>query len=214
MRTFRCSCSAVAILGSLFAATGQAADGIAAAPTSWQGENFPDVSSSAARTWKVIYTTFNHHRDHLYSPKTAWGFEGAKAGQGGTRYSVAMPFSPAEDGIVHRIVLAIGVYDGIDDRMSMTLREDAGGLPGAVIERFQLVDVPDAWQCCQTVPVRMKGVPVTAGKQYWVALSARGDTSGIWYVNSIGLHGPMAMAADDEWRPVNDKLSAFSVLGE
>ena len=198
----------MAFLGSLAAGTAQAGNDIAAPRAAWNEGDFAGL--------QVIYSTFSDDKQHLYDPDAQWLFEGSRAaGSEGSRYAVGMPFTPQADGTVHKIVLAIGLYAGADDLISMSLHEDASGLPGALIKKFHLVGVPPFGQCCQTFAVGMKGIPVVAGTQYWVVMSAKGDTVGAWYDNDLGLKGLSAAGKDGKWhRETEEPLTAFSVLGD
>lgn len=159
---------------------------------------------------KVIANTFDKDAKSPYqgqaygvsAQRSEWGLE-----------SLAMPFTPAEDGQVRKIVVALGVSFGATT-MNVSLQEDADGFPGATLGQFKLADVPPLGSCCETEAVRVKSVPVVAGKRYWVVAKASGDTAGGWHLNSIGATGDFVFRNKDGWHPESGVLAAFKVVGE
>lgn len=166
-----------------------------------------------AESLKEIYSTFNSDRDNLYNCCIAYTLSTPDSVVG-ARWSTAMPFTPAESGSVRKIVLAFSYVAGINS-VNVSLRTDTGGLPGDVIRRFQVTDLPDSGGCCETETVAAKGIPVVAGVQYWVVARVTADTWAGWNLNSISATGPFARNQGHGWYlRSDDTLAAFKVLGD
>jgi hypothetical protein len=156
-----------------------------------------------------IYDNFNHR-----NPDKAYG---SGSWLVAAQQSLAMPFTPERNAIVKRIRVAVARLHGTDG-VSLSLREDAGGgLPGAVIKRQMLWDLPDYYDCCEKMTAVFKpGVPVTAGTTYWVVLKVNkltADQYGGWKYNWDLVEGPLAYTENGVWKAGWNEVSAFSVLG-
>ena len=137
-----------------------------------------------------------------------------------TAFWEAAGFIPGSDGSITRIKVALGYVSGAAKDVILTLHEDAGGVPGAVLRRWKVTDMPAFRSCCEVSTKKDRvGIPVTGGKLYWVAVSTE-PTSDIWVswnlndtdqVNAI----PSAFAQDGVWtsRVGGSHGFAFAVFG-
>jgi len=171
------------------------------------------ASALAGEPLKVIYSNFDPDPAKLYY--CCGGFTvSTPSSEVGQRVSVAMPFAPVENGSIKKIRLAVGHASGANS-LSVSLRADDGGLPGAVIKRFQVFDLAEFGSCCETEVVTLKGVPVTAGTTYWVVVKADADTWAGWNSNSVGAVGLPAFNQGEGWTAsALTTVSAFKVLGD
>jgi len=175
----------------------------------------PDAKSSSTGSehFKVIYSTFSDDKEFPYNPFVAYTLS-TRNSDAGRRYTVAMPFTPAEPTNLRKVVVALARVSGLDE-VSVSLRADDGGLPGAVIKRVKVGDLPAFGQCCETETIASKAIPLAAGTRYWVLAKANADTHAGWNWNTISLSGPFARKFDSgDWEMANDALAAFSVLGD
>jgi hypothetical protein len=70
----------------------------------------------------------------------------------------------------------------------LSLNEDNGGVPGAVLEKWWAQIGRNkfvAGSCCAVTTKRSTGIPVTAGTQYWVVVSTekKSDVMALWNPN-------------------------------
>lgn len=223
---------AFAVLGSLLAFSFIGASALAAGPagvtTSADGRTtasattippsfvVPHRSQFHTEGLTEIYSTFNSDSTNAYDCCGGWTIS-ARDSVVGLRQAVAMPFTPAADANVTKIGVAVGYVTGVNG-VSVALYSDSAGLPGEVIERFKVSSLPTFGECCVTESVHLKGVPVTAGTQYWVVVKTGkiGDaTWAAWNFNTISALGPFAFNQGGGWQLSGDSsLSAFNVLAK
>jgi hypothetical protein len=99
----------------------------------------------------------------------------------------AMQFTPATDISVTEIDAAVEWIEGTD-AVDIDLYADAGGVPGTLLESFKATNLEGNAGCCAfAVGKDSKGIPITGGAPYWVAVTsdANGtDTFANWMFNS------------------------------
>jgi len=174
------------------------------------------AAAQAGADLTVIYSNFNDDRDNLYYCCGGWAFAQRHQWHNDTS-GVAMPFTPATNATIQRVHLALGNSSG-ENRAIVSLNADAGGVPGAVLRKFNVSGLPKFGGCCATVTLAStNGVPVAAGTQYWVVAFATKNMAGTrntWNVNSIGLpYAPFAVFQAGAWRQHTAEPAAFAVLG-
>jgi hypothetical protein len=100
----------------------------------------------------------------------------------GGPYSVALQFTPAEDAKMTEIDAGVGWVSGAN-AVTISLYEDDGGQPGALISSAQASGLGTFGDCCTmaTAPIKAK---LTGGTPYWVGVSADGATWAAWAFNS------------------------------
>lgn len=164
---------------------------------------------------KEVYSTFNTDPNNAYDCCAGWTIS-AEGSIVGARQDVAMPFTPAANYAIKTITVAVGYVAGTNG-VTVSLNEDAGGVPGATIKKKFLTGLPTFGSCCTTVSMSAKGAPVNAGTQYWVVVKTTkktADTWDAWNFNNIGLQGPFAFDTGTGWQASSGPLSAVSVMGK
>jgi hypothetical protein len=134
----------------------------------------------------------------------------------GGRQFLAMPFTPKEDTTVKKFLMALVWVRG-PNIVNVSLRTDAGGIPGEVIDKTEIFDLPPWKTCCKVTVWRTKGIPVVAGVRYWLVALTTDVTMLGWQLNTVLDEGRTAFK--DEvgargWETYVQTRSAFSVLGE
>lgn len=165
----------------------------------------------------VIYNNLSNYPLGVYWCCSGWTISGPNSPIGAT-YADAMPFTPAANGKVNKIVVAVGYVTGTNG-VTVSLNNDAGGLPGSVIGKFDASNLPAFGSCCV---VEMKGggggVAVTAGTQYWVVVQTSSKTADTWDAwNENDTNQTIQTFAFDNngsWGLVSGVLGAFAVLGQ
>lgn len=135
----------------------------------------------------------------------------------GAQYADAMPFTPAADATVTKIVVAVGYVTGTNG-VSVSLNADSNGLPGATLAGFNLSNLPIFGSCC-TYEVQGTSVPVTKGTQYWVVVGTgplTTDTWDAWNDNDTNETEtqPFAFYSNGVWENTEGILGAFAVVGQ
>lgn len=99
---------------------------------------------------------------------------------------MAAAFTPAADHTVTRIEVAVGYSQGTTNGVVVSLNSDNNGVPGRVLKTWNASGLPRFGTCCAlVVKSDSTGIPVSAGKQYWVVLSTNRreqDTVDAWNV--------------------------------
>jgi len=175
------------------------------------------AAAQAGADLTVIYSNFSDDRDNLYFCCNGLAFAQRHLWPSYTS-GVAMPFTPATNATIQRVHLALSNSSG-ENRAIVSLNADAGGVPGAVLRKFNVSGLPKFGGCCATVTLASSanGVPVAAGTQYWVVAFASKNMAGTWNtwnVNSIGLpYAPFAVFQTGAWSQRTAEPAAFAVLG-
>jgi hypothetical protein len=120
---------------------------------------------------------------------------GDTVAQGGSSFPfqtwTAVPFTPTADATVTRIEAAMGIYYGTKGAFEFSIREDDAGVPGKVMKSFHVTAPIVFGTCCVLDTFNDKaGIPVTAGKQYWLAATTTSkDTNfiGAWAQTSTDM---------------------------
>jgi hypothetical protein len=167
-----------------------------------------------AGNFTEIYSTFNKDRDNLYDCCVGWTLSSTDSIVGAQQF-VGMPFTPTQNFSLRKVQLGLSYVTGAN-ALYVSLRADAGGVPGDIINRFKVAGAPSAGSCCEVVTGTNKGIPLTAGTTYWLVVKVKADTWGAWNLNNIGASGPFAFNQGEgtHWRTTSDVLGAFRVLGE
>jgi hypothetical protein len=164
----------------------------------------------------VIYNNFSTYPLGVYWCCSGWTISGPNSPIGAT-YADGMPFTPAANGTVNRIAVAVGYVTGTNG-VTVSLNNDAGGLPGSVIGKFDLSGLPAFGSCCVTeFKASGHGAPVTAGTQYWVVVQTSNNTADTWDAwNENDTNQTIQTFAFDNngsWGLVSGVLGAFAVTG-
>jgi hypothetical protein len=85
---------------------------------------------------------------------------------------MAGAFKPAADHTVTRLEVAVGWSQEGTNGVVVSLNLDSNGVPGKVLKKWNASGLPRFGDCCRLlVESDSAGIPVSAGKQYWVVLS-------------------------------------------
>lgn len=160
----------------------------------------------------VVYSNFGGP-ENLFDSTTGWTIAGRQSIPA-LYQATAMAFSPALPVRITKARLAVGYVSGTN-ALKVSLHEDDGGRPGAVLKQLTLQALPAFGQCCATASAGFGGVPVQAGHTYWlVARTAKkSDTWAAWNLNSTSTLGAMALDSGSGWSSFTDQNGAFEVLG-
>ena len=157
-----------------------------------------------------IYSNFNVRKGILYDPYHSHTLMGPDAGFSLVQW-LGMPFTPERDAVVVKIQLALELFRGTD-RLSVSLRDDADGVPGRAMRTFKISHVRAVGSCCDVEAVA-PGVPVEASRVYWVDVRANADTWAGWNLNSIYATGVIAYNNGNGWMTFDTLPGAFRVMG-
>jgi hypothetical protein len=134
---------------------------------------------------------------------------------------VGNPFVPKVNATVKEIEIALTYQGSGADKVVVALYSDTNGLPGKVLELWNVSDLPVVGHCCKLVKVTSKnGVRVEKGVQYWVV--GRTNKKSIaaydgWEFVSNFKIGPIAFISADSgnvWTLYSDGTeNAFAVRG-
>ncbi len=128
-------------------------------------------------------------------------------------HNAAAPFTPAATFTLQSISLAL-IYDEGTNSAQISLTQDAGGLPGNVLESWTVNNLPAESPPVLTTVGDTLGLTLEAGQQYWVvaeSTAAGTDTLLYWYLSSQGT-GALIQFGSLHWVPLFGQL-AFEVTG-
>jgi hypothetical protein len=99
---------------------------------------------------------------------------------------MAAAFTPTADHTVTTIEVAVGYSQQGTNGVVVSLNRDNNGVPGKALKTWNASGLPRFGTCCTLVAKSdSTGIPVSAGKQYWVVLSTNSkeqDTVDAWNV--------------------------------
>ena len=132
---------------------------------------------------------------------------------------VGVPFTPATNVTVIEIQAALA-WDGLTtpNHATLSIAEDASGLPGAMIKTLHVSGMPLFGQCCHLAVAKDNaGISLTAGTQYWlVAGTGSKDLhfEGGWNFNTTDMRSfGYAQNFGGTWFALNFIEPGFAVLG-
>jgi len=101
---------------------------------------------------------------------TGYNVMGSKSGVG--EQWMAAAFTPAADHTVTTLEVAVGYSQQGANGVVLSLNSDSNGVPGKALKTWNASGLPRFGTCCVLlVKSDSSGIPVSAGKQYWVVLS-------------------------------------------
>jgi hypothetical protein len=134
------------------------------------GTHSASVAALPPAKLKVIFDNLaEFYPNGRYTPYSAYTVFGTAAGFD-TREWLGMSFSPATNATVVRLELPIKWISG-DNRAVISLRNTKHGLPGDVLQSWVVTNMIGPNTCCTVTHVVSAGIPVQAGKRYWVVLT-------------------------------------------
>ena len=98
---------------------------------------------------------------------------------GGYSYEQAIPFTPKKSRSVTSITIGLGYVSGTNSAV-VSLAADSNGLPGTTLASGGVSSMPDFGTCCTTTTVTISSTMLTKGTQYWIVVSATGNTWTAW----------------------------------
>jgi hypothetical protein len=105
---------------------------------------------------------------------TGYNVMGSQSGVG--EQWMAAAFAPSADHTVTRIEVAAGWSQQGPNGVVVSLRRDSNGVPGKALKSWNVSGLPRFGDCCGLVVASdAAGIPVSAGKQYWIVLSTNGN---------------------------------------
>ncbi len=161
-----------------------------------------------------IIDTFG--KAHAYNCCQGWTVANASSGAGVQQW-VAYPVTPKANATITEIVEGIAFVEGADS-VTIALLADNNGVPGAVLEKKNKGNLEVFGACCSVTVDHLKtGVPVTAGKTYWVAaLLPRQTQSATWDVWNFSTKStntvPFAFY-NGVWNVSSGPYAAFALYG-
>jgi hypothetical protein len=126
-----------------------------------------------------------------YKEGTYWccdgnSITGPGAMPGNSEWWYGAAFTPSANHTVTRIEVAAGHILG-PDSVTLSIAQDAGGVPGTVLKSWVVKRLPTFGGCCQLIVQNdQTGVSVAAGQQYWITLTTdakEADTWDTWQYN-------------------------------
>jgi len=158
----------------------------------------------------VIYDNFDV--GDTYNTGTGWTI-GAPQGQ--PFQEVGCPFVVSGSYTLSQITVAAGYVTG-ENKYTVWLMDDAGGVPGNIIEEFDFADLgPFGQNNAPLVGVSVLNPNLDDGSQYWVVCSTSLTTWSAWNWNTTGDAGPFAFRLDGgDWLPSSGTRSVFRVEGD
>jgi hypothetical protein len=135
----------------------------------------------------------------------------------------AAAFTPAANATVAKVIVPVQLLSGDHTNIILSLNADNGGLPGTVLEEWNLNNLSEAGTCCAVQSRTSSGIALTAGQQYWIVGStgADSDVFASWsmadndQVDSFLSAGYTNQAGGGQWIASTTNLTvAFAVLGK
>jgi hypothetical protein len=137
---------------------------------------------------------------------------------GGDNIAVGDTFTASQTGTLSQITVALEYFSSGPNAATVSLRSDAGGTPGGVLESWSLTNLPtdDGNFHTPTTVTDSTNAALTAGASYWVVVSTSASSAMSWQWNNTGgggVTGNHATSYDGgaTWFASADTQGAFSV---
>jgi hypothetical protein len=144
-----------------------------------------------------LKTIFSNLSNYPYA--TYFSVWGNTIAQGGSNFPFqaweAIAFTPSANATVTKIEVAAGRQGGGSTGFEVGIYNDANGVPGKAIKSFHVSKLPTYGLCCDVATVNCKaGIPVSAGKQYWIAVTTTPQDVDIyaWPFNSSDMRAKLS----------------------
>ena len=158
----------------------------------------------------VIYDNFGV--GDTYNTGTGWTI-GAPQGQ--SFQEIGCPFTVSGTYTLNQVTVAAGFVTGANV-YTVWLMDDAGGVPGNIIEEFDFADLgPFGQNNAPLVGVSALNPTLDDGSQYWLVCSTDPSTWSAWNWNTTGDTGPFVFRQNGgDWIVASDIRSVFRVEGD
>jgi hypothetical protein len=172
-------------------------------------------SAIAASAQTTLFDNFGP--GHTSNNHVLWAVDGPEVSLD-TIFEPAMGFTPSVTATLSQIDFAISFILGPTNSVTLSLSQDASGVPGAVIQSWTVTGLPNAGSSTTTSfnTVDGSGETLTAGQLYWLVASAPTTTQDGWNETTSGDTGLLAQSNDSgaTWNPsTTTTQGAFDVLG-
>lgn len=134
-----------------------------------------------------------------YPLATYFSIWGNTIAQGGSNFPFqvweAEPFTPKTNATVTKIEVSAGRQGSGTAGFELGIYADANGVPGNLIQGTHISNLPIYGECCAVAEADdPAGIPVTAGTQYWVAVTTNSNDIDIyaWAFNSTDMTASLA----------------------
>jgi hypothetical protein len=167
---------------------------------------------------KTIYSNLGSSTDAYYSGD-GWLILGKDAAYGEEVW-IGFPFTPTASATATEVETGLNYYSSGTNSFSVSLNADAAGLPGKVLFKGSVKNVPTWPACCQLAPIKSKkGKKLKSATQYWVVVYTSDTTQttseGVWDWTYNEVTGTQAYNINETgWLTETTDISAFAVLGK
>jgi hypothetical protein len=163
----------------------------------------------------TLFSNLNADPLSKYNSGSSWIIQGSSVGQ---YFAQGFTFTPSATENLSQVDIALQLVDG-SDAVVVTLNADSAGLPGAVLETWNVNGLPGIGTCC-VLQTLLPAVPLTLnfGTTYWLVATPGAATTHVgWNLNNTGSTGPRAVqnssgGAFTIFAP-NDDRGAFDIIG-
>jgi hypothetical protein len=168
------------------------------------------VGANPSARADVIYDNFGP--GDTYTTTTGWTIG---TPPGNPFWEQGDPFTVSGSYTLTQITVAAGYVLGPNVYV-VWLMDDAGGVPGNIIEEFDFSDLGSfGSNNAPLVGVSALNPTLEDGNQYWLVASTSGDTWSAWNWNSTGDTGDHAFRTDGgDWSVSTNTRGAFRVEGD
>jgi len=170
------------------------------------------------KTLKTIYSNLGTGTD-VYYDSNGWLILGKDAAYG-EEVLIGFPFTPTKAATATEVETGLNYYSSGTNSFSVSLNADASGLPGKVLFKGTVKNVPTWPSCCQLAKVKSKkGAKLKAATQYWVVVYTSDTTQttseGVWDWTYNEATGTQAYNINEAgWKTEQTYISAFGVFGK
>lgn len=127
-----------------------------------------DDSQDAGLT--PIVNTFTQYKNSPYWGRLGYASCGPQDCAEGTEQWLATAFTPKSNYVATRVEIAAIHYMGANEAV-VSIYDDAKGVPGKALHSWTLTNLPGGICCTVVGGSDKRGIPLSAGKQYWIVLS-------------------------------------------
>jgi hypothetical protein len=173
------------------------------------------LSALGAARAGTLFSNLNADPLHKYNCCLGYIVEGDSPG---TFFAQGFSFTPSATEDLLRIDIALSIVTE-PDLVIVTLQADNGGLPGAVLQSWNVSGLPPAGTCC-TLQSLTPATTITlfSASGYWLVATPGGtNTLATWNENNTGSTGRRAVQNSSGGAfsifGANDPRGAFAVIG-
>jgi hypothetical protein len=174
----------------------------------------PAAAAAPPDHLKIIHSNLSDDRKEKYDGTNGWPVRGKGSFFG--LWIMAMPFIPNEDSTIWRIKLALEWNGDGDNAVMISVRADADGVPGQLVGKVQMTDLPrESYSCCEIGSVTLtEGIPVSAGTRYWLVVHAKGEAQFRWNYSNPHENSDVGYNRGSKWKFYSTTLGGFLLAGE